>query len=294
MTATPAAQALDAMPAPKAQRAHGGAQLRFSGPAARLDLDQRWPMRVLSPLGGDDPARTTLLCNTAGGVAGGDRLTTAVTATDGATVRILPQAAEKLYRSAGEDAQISLSLTADGTATRLEHVPMPTILFQGARLRRRTTLAVTNGARLAHGDILCFGRAARGEMWTEGLLDDQIRVMRDDRLIWVDRLGLSADNLAQAADHPAGLAGARWLATLIAVQSHEDQAALLLDHLRQDLAALDQDPCRWAGTRFGAVVVLRAFATDGSALYQQMGLVWPRIRHLSLDLPAAMPRSWHL
>src|SRR5882757_5947876 len=94
-------------------------------------------------------------------------------------------AAEKVYRSNGPDAEMTVRLDlAEGA--RLAWLPQETILFDRARLSRRIDVDLAPGASLLMAEAVVFGRAAMGEFMTEGHVSDHWRVRRDGRLIYAD------------------------------------------------------------------------------------------------------------
>ena len=116
-----------------------------------------------------------------------------------------------------------MSLAA-GDGAWLEWLPQETILFDGARLVRRIAADLAPGARLLAAETLVFGRAARGERFTRGLLHEGWRLSRGGPLVWADALRLE-DDVARRLASPAGFGGALALATALYVG--EDAAALL-------------------------------------------------------------------
>jgi len=106
------------------------------------DVFHRSPMRIMFPRTLNSEVREAVLLNTAGGVAGGDRLECEVTAMDGASLAVTSQAAEKVYRALREPALIATRLAAR-TGARLAWLPQETILFDRARLRRQTEVEVS-------------------------------------------------------------------------------------------------------------------------------------------------------
>src|SRR5205823_12191561 len=96
----------------------------------------------------------------------------------------------------------------------LEYLPPETILFDGARLRRETRIDLAPGAGFLGGGILVFGRRARGERLTHGLINERCEIWRGGALIWGDALHLDGDIAATIAD-PACFAGAAACATLV-------------------------------------------------------------------------------
>ena len=91
----------------------------------------------------------------------------------------------------------------------LEWLPQETILFDGARLRRRTSLSMATGSSVLAGEILAFGRAARGEELTHGLIHDGWAVVREGKPAWADIFHAADTDLVAMLGHPAALAGAR-------------------------------------------------------------------------------------
>ena len=204
-----------ASPAPH-QRSHGEAAVVFAatGPRTRLrHLHQNAPARVLFPDPEPGEPPTAALVNTAGGLAGGDSLSLAVTVESGAATATTP-AAEKVYRSLGETTRVANRLSV-GAGAALEWLPQETILFDRARLRRTTEADLAPDARLLAAEMLVFGRAARGERFAAGAVFDAWRLRVGGRLLWADALRLEAP--AVALDARFGFGGAGAMATLLLV-----------------------------------------------------------------------------
>src|SRR4051794_32193631 len=72
-----------------------------------------------------------VVVNTGGGIAGGDRFSFDVAVEDGAQFTLTTAAAEKAYRSLGEDATLDVTL-AVGRGADLRWLPQETILFDQA------------------------------------------------------------------------------------------------------------------------------------------------------------------
>jgi urease accessory protein len=165
----------------------GAARLVFAhqGRTRLARLFQKAPLRVLMPRPelGDLPC--AVLLNTSGGIVGGDALQVAVRMEAGAAAVVTSQAAEKAYRSAGADATLDVDLEL-GDGTWLEWLPQETILFNGARLRRRLRVAAAAPARLVATDMLVFGRRARGERFQRGFFYDRREVRVGHHLAWAD------------------------------------------------------------------------------------------------------------
>ena len=126
---------------------------------------------------------------------------------------VTTQAAEKIYRAAGADSEIDVTVTATDCGF-LEWMPQETILFDGARLRRRTRLDIKGSARVLAGEIVVFGRRARDEKFTYGFLHDDWRVFKEGRLVWADALHLESD-IGGTIENAHAFDGAAAVATAI-------------------------------------------------------------------------------
>jgi len=176
----------------------GAAEIGFIRKQGETRLDhlfQHDPLRVLFPAPAPGEPPCAVLVTTSGGMVGGDHLNVSVSAGPGTTALAMAQAAEKIYRSAGEDSKIDVRLSV-GQDAWLEWLPQETILFDGARMRRRTAIDLEPGARILAGEILVFGRIASGERLSQGLVREEWNVRRQGRLIWADAL-----HLEDAMDH---------------------------------------------------------------------------------------------
>ncbi|MGE0748793.1 MAG: urease accessory protein UreD [Rhodospirillales bacterium] len=268
------------------QRGDGAAEVGYAcrdGRTALAALYQRAPCRVLTPnpQPGDPPQ--AVLLNTAGGIAGGDRLAVTVRVEAGAAATATAQAAEKVYRSLGPAATVRTALSV-GAGGWLDWLPQETILFQGARLDRRAAADVAPGGRLLGAETLVFGRRARGERFTDGLVHDGWRIRRDGRLVWADALRLDG-TVAPLLDSPAGFAGAEAYATAFYVA---DDAPSHLP-LARELTTRE-------GLRAGATVV------NGILLARWLGVAdrvraaladfLAALRHAAAGWPARLPRVW--
>ena len=266
-------------------RGDGRAEIAWSAPdgSTRLrHLYQRNPCRVFFPGTTDLP--TAVVLTTSGGLTGGDRVGLDVAARQGAQAVATTQAAEKIYRSAGDPCTIEVRITA-AEKTWLEWMPQETILFDGARLRRATTLRAADGARIMAGEILVFGRLARGEVFRNGTLRDAWTVERDGRRVWMEALRFDAREGA-LLEHAAGMDGARSLATALYVA---DDGPEQLDTARRLLRG---NRCRCAATCVNGNLVVRFLARDAQALRTEYTRFWTGFRHAVAGLPARPPRVW--
>src|SRR6201997_1597092 len=147
------------------------------------DVFERSPIRIMFPRTGHRAVGEAVLINTAGGIAGGDRLECSVAALPGASIAVTSQAAEKVYRALHEPARVATRLKAWDSA-KLAWLPQETIVFNGARFQRTTEIELFSGAELLALEWLVLGRAAHGEVVVGGSITDSWRGNKDGRLIW--------------------------------------------------------------------------------------------------------------
>ena len=272
----------------------GSAQLVLAraadGSTKLKDLYQAQPLRVLFPyLERGDIFQAAIAC-VSGGLVGGDRLDIAVTLGDGAQATVIGQAAEKIYRSLGADCLVETRLEV-GSDAWLEYLPQETILFDGARLRRQTQVKLADNGRFLGGGIVVFGRTARGEALTRGLVHDAWE-FRDEagRLVWKDALHMQGDLealLAQAAT----FGGAAAYGSLI--YAGKDAAAhLSLTREIADRAA--GESLRIGATSFRNLLIVRFIGGNTLELRDGFSQIWRGLRAAAAGLPPVMPRLWSI
>ncbi len=270
------------VPAAKFQRARGQLKLsvqRADGDVTRLrNLRQQGSYRAIfpRPIAGNVEA---VIINTAGGVTGGDRFTTSITAHEAAQVSVTTQAAERIYR-ATEPATgtMKTTLCAEKSA-QLYWLPQETILFDGARLHRSLDVDLHRTAKFLMVEPLVFGREASGETLRSGLLDDRVAIARDGQPIFMDRIHLEGDIAASLA-RPATAHGARAVASIVLV---DPQAQAFLAALRDLLP-----PNAGASLLSDTVLVARILAADSYALRCALFPI------LTLLTNNAVPKNWRL
>lgn len=266
-------------------RADGRARLVFArrdGETRLADLGQRSPCRILLPRERFDEPSATLI-NTAGGLCGGDRLATEIVLGEGAAATVTSQAAEKIYRALDRDGRVLTKLRL-GPAARLHWAPQETILFDSARLRRRTQVDLAADSRLLAAETLVFGRAAMGEVLQDLHLNDRWQVSIGGRLAWSDALRIDD---ARALSAPAGLNGATAYAALV-IRLPDEEAEACRDRLR----ALWTGGAPQAGASRVAGLVLGRLLGEPMAVRQAVIAALCDLRPRVLRFAAALPRAW--
>ena len=269
------------------QRAVGCGRIVLSGSEKGtriMDVFQESPIRIMFPRTGGAPIEEAVLINTAGGIAGGDRLECHVTALANASIAVTSQAAEKVYRALNEPARIATKLKAC-EAAKLAWLPQETILFNGARLSRETEIELSSGAELVALEWLVLGRAAYGEKMVGGHVTDGWRVKRDGRLIWADCFR-ATDEMFPQLNRAALLSNCKAIATLICFGPYVDTR---LERLR-DIARLLE--CQCAATSVSGLNIVRFAATMSSDLRRALKSF---LQQLSGEIgggPFRVPKMW--
>jgi urease accessory protein len=238
------------------QRADGSGRvvLRGSEEGNRIvDLFQRTPIRIMFPRGGAGAIEEAVFINTGGGIAGGDRLESRVTALAGASITVTSQAAEKVYRALDEPARIATKLKAC-EAAKLAWLPQETILFNRGRLIRETEIDLASGAELLALEWLVLGRVAHGEAVIGGHIADSWRVKKDGRLIWADSF-CARDTTFPHLHKQALLSNCKAIGTLIYFGPYLDTR---LEFSRDIASSLS---CQCAATSVGGLIIVR-FAAE--------------------------------
>jgi urease accessory protein len=198
--------------------------------------------------------------NTSGGIAAGDRLTSAVAIGQGARATIAGQAAERCYRALPGAAPAQVRTTiAIAAGAAMEWLPQETILFDRCALDRRLEIELAPDAWFLGVEAIVFGRAAMGEQVGHANFRDTIRVRRDGRLLLHDAVRMQGEVAAKLA-RPAIGGGARAMATLLHVAPAAEAA---LEELRDALA---DAPGEWGASAWDGMLVARFLAADGASL----------------------------
>ena len=227
---------LTALPTLDHVRVRGGVKVAFAERGGRThaaDVFETGGYRVLMP---HKTAMTeAVIINTGGGMAGGDRVSFAVSAGPGAEALVTSQAAERIYRSTGPVTRTDITLDAADGATLL-WLPQETILYSEARLARKLSVTMAPTARLVVSEIVVMGRRAMGEKLGSGSFKDSWRVRRDGRLIYAEAIHLDGD-IEDLLARASVTGGRHVVATLLAVMPDAEDRR---DAVRDALAALPQ------------------------------------------------------
>jgi len=245
------------------------------GRTRRAKVHEDGSLRVRFPNAATE-ALEAVIVNTGGGMTGGDSFAVEIALGPGANLIAGTAAAEKIYRSTGPDAEMTVRLDV-GEGARVAWLPQETILFDRARLSRRIDVDLGPSASLLMAEAVVFGRAAMGEAMRQGFFADRWRVHHGGRLIYADSVrldGAIADKLGQAAVTAGGIAIASVL-----IAPADDGTLAAVRALAEQFAG-EVGISAWNG-----IAVARLCAKDGAALRRDLIAVLAA-------LGASVPRLW--
>lgn len=274
MTAASAAQQDEIFAANRAEGRVALAVKAAGGATRRATVHESGSLRVRCP---GPPAREleAVLVNTAGGVAGGDRLGIEIAVGAQAALVVTSAAAEKVYRAIGPPATIDVRLRVEAGGA-LAWLPQETILFNRAALHRTIEADLAEDATLLLAEAVVFGRADMGEAVEEGSLFDRWRIRRDGVLLHAEAVSLRGP-VAAALRERAVAGGGVATGTVVLIPAGEGtaEAVRALD-FRGEVGV-----SAWNG-----LAVARFCAADGARLRHDL------VRVLTALRVRPLPRLW--
>lgn len=267
------------------ERARGRAEVGFKlrDGATVLDrLHQAGQAKIRLPRSHGTTPATAVLINTAGGIAGGDRLAYGARFDAGTRAVVTSQTAERVYRSSATDGglfgEVETRLVL-GAGASADWLPQETILFDRAALSRRLEVEMAADARLTMVETVVLGRAASGETVDDCRLIDRWRVRRGGRLIFADTLRIDGHAGAILAGAATGK-GATAVATVLVVSPDVEAR---LDGARDLLDGFDGEA---GASAFDGMMVIRLAHGSARALRDRLISLLVHIRE------ADLPRVW--
>jgi urease accessory protein len=166
---------------------------------------------VLRSLYPEDPAVChQVLVHPPGGIVGGDTLRLDVRLDAGAHALLTTPGATRFYRSGGATARQSLDARC-GPDSRLEWLPLETLVHDGARAVNALRFELDAGAETIGWDLLGLGLPASGEAYLRGRFEQRVEVFAPSGRAWLERACSTsttrATRSARGACSPARSAG---------------------------------------------------------------------------------------
>ncbi|BAZ10458.1 urease accessory protein UreD [Calothrix sp. NIES-4071] len=172
---------------------HGKLDLVYEhhqGATKLIHAHHQAPLKVQRPFypEGERVCHSVIL-HTAGGVVGGDKLSSNFQLQPESQVLITTAAAGKIYRSNGRLATQNIDIKVDKGAT-LEWLPQENIVFDGAIYRQDIRINLAENANFIGWEITRFGRSARGEKFLQGNWRNNTEIWQQGKPLWIDRQSL--------------------------------------------------------------------------------------------------------
>ena len=289
-TANAAASVISTQPGWQAElnlnfRHTAGRSRMFRGPSSG-------PLYVQKPFYPEGELVHVYLLHPPGGVAGGDQLSIGVDVADRASALLTTPAANKFYRSSGQTACVTNTLSVSSTGS-LEWLPQENLFFGDCAVELNTRVRLAPGARFIGWDLNCFGRPASGDSFSKGLVRSATMVYRagitpaEDQPILFERNCWQAGSDMMAAAW--GLSGKGVIGTLYATPVDDDALAFL----RRTLPAATSGGAEFALTLVDGLLIARIITDSSIRARKQLVETWESLRPLVLRRPAASPRIWN-
>jgi urease accessory protein len=265
--------------------------LNFQEDAGKTRLvgkDHFGPLLVQKPFypDGSDMCQAVII-HPPGGVVGGDKLEIAVKVGKSANAQITTPGAAKWYRANGHVSRQGIKLDV-GAGGALEWVPQETIFFDKVNLELDHQVLLEKEASYIGCEILCFGRTASGEFFTDGQIAQRTSIRRDGRLIWFEQIRLKGGS--PAMKNPLGLGGHTICATLIA--AGKPVSVELLNEARESAAEISGGRGHFGISQLTSLVVARYLGNSSEIARRVMLNSWGLIRPVMLGRGAMVPRMW--
>lgn len=272
---------------------HGYLNLTYanrSGATQIIRNQMQAPLKVQRPFypEGKEVCHSVIL-HTAGGVVGGDRLSSNFHLEPNAKALITTAAAGKIYRSSGLESQQNIDIKLESGAN-LEWLPQETIVFDGAIYRQDLRVELAPLARILLWEIVRFGRSARGEKFLSGKWRSHTEIWQQNNPLWVDRQLLCGGE--KMLESPHGLAGKPVVATLAWVG--EPVTAELVEKARavQCPATVSGGSATAGITRIPNGLLCRYRGDSTAAARDWFVGIWHLLRLSFSERPCCLPRVW--
>ena len=223
-----------------------------------------------------------------GGVVGGDKLEMSVRVGSAANAQITTPGAAKWYKANGHVSRQNVRLDV-GTGGALEWVPQETIFFDNVHVELDHAVSLEKEASYIGCEILCFGRTASGESFTNGEIGQRTSIRRDGKLVWFEQIRLQGGS--PAMKNPLGLGGHTICATLIA--AGKPVSAELLDEVREGAAEISKGRGHFGISQLPSLAVARYLGNSSEIARWIMLHTWGLIRPAMIGRQAMVPRMWN-
>ncbi|MGR9109072.1 MAG: urease accessory protein UreD [Gammaproteobacteria bacterium] len=237
------------------------------------------PLLVQRPFYPEGPVCHVYVVHPPGGVVGGDRLEIDVHCASGSEALITSPAAGKFYRSNGKLARQSTRIRIEDDAC-LEWLPQETILFDRAHVESRTRFDLSPRSTLIGWEIVCLGRPACGENFSQGRAMINLEISSGGEPVLLEKLALNSEILRLSC----GLKDYATVATLFCYPAGKD--------LLQAARSVAEGTRHFGATLLDGLLVCRMLADQAEPVRNLFASIWGVLRPHLKQRTACPPRVW--
>ncbi len=258
--------------------------------ATRLfERENYGPLIIQKPLYQEGPeVCQVVMVHPPGGVVGGDQLEITAHVGKSAIAQCTTPGAAKWYKANGYISRQKVKLEV-GSHGSLEWVPQETIFFNNAHVELDHQVSLEKDATYIGSEILCFGRTASGETFTNGQINSRYTIRSENQLIWHEQFRVLGEGPAMKS--PLGLDGNTVFATLIAVG--KVVPASLISEMRETAGSITEGVGLVGVTQLKSVVVARYLGNSSEVARRMLLGMWGLLRPAMINRQAMVPRMWN-
>lgn len=247
---------------------------------------------------GKDCAHIYLLHPPAG-IVSGDELRISVTNHDGAHSLITTPGGNRFYRARedlniGDSKQVQITTLNIKGQSKCENFPLETIVYNGADGFNKVDIHLLSSSVYLGWDITCLGLPSSDQPFEKGQYTQLNRLFCDDKLIYHDRIHISAEN--QLLKHSAGLNNNSVFATFLVYAptqlSCKAQRKTLVETLREEIITAEAQTLL-SITDIDGLLVIRYLGAQAAQCKKLFISLWQIIRPVVLNKAGLQPRIWH-
>ena len=227
-----------------------------------------------------------------GGLVGGDQLSLNVNLDKQSHVLITTPGAAKFYRSAGPAAEQAQTFNVSNESL-LEWMPQETIIFDQSNAAIITEINLELQSKFIGWEITCLGRAASGEKFTAGKLQQKLTLSINNKPAFIERALFQGKSDLLSA--PWGLANQPTVGTMIVTPADQQLVNNIREQVKAPLAKKTADGSHelFSVTLMDNVLVCRYLGPQAEAAKALFVKVWKIVRPHIQNIEACAPRIWN-
>lgn len=222
-----------------------------------------------------------------GGIVGGDQLEITADAEAFAKVQITTPGAAKWYKANGHTSRQKIRIRVKKGAS-LEWVPQETIFYNHTDVAVDHQIILEDDAVYIGCEILCFGRTAFGETFSDGQIKQRTSIQRNGKIIWLEQIRLRGEDAMM--NGPLALSGKTVCATLLLTGKTIPQS--LLDLAREEAEMTANGAGQVGISQLKTVTVARYLGDSSEVARHVMLRIWGLLRPELTGCAAIVPRMW--